>query len=115
MTESIFTPAARRHAVRLARSIAPFAARLDRSFRRILRRRSYGAAEIRALLAITPAALSRLLSLGRFLEQVLHTRKSVRARLQLFSRRSSPVRRSRPPRRSIEATPQFVFLRQVWQ
>ena len=28
MTESIFTPAARRHAVRLARSIAPFAARL---------------------------------------------------------------------------------------
>jgi len=70
MTESLFTPAARRHAVRLARAIAPFAVRLERRFRMVLRGRSYGAAEIRALLAITPAALSRLLSLGRFLEQV---------------------------------------------
>src|SRR5260370_19895612 len=70
MTDSLFTPAARRHAVRLARAIAPFAARLDRGFRTILRQRSYGAAETRALLAITPAALSRLRSLDRFLEQV---------------------------------------------
>ena len=70
MSDSLFSPAARRHAARLARTIAPFAARLDRGFRAILRERSYGAAEIRALLAITPAALSRVLSLGRFLEQV---------------------------------------------
>jgi len=69
-TDSIFTPAARRHAVLLARAIAPVAARLDRGFRGLLRSRSYGPAEIRALLAITPAALSRVLSLGRFLEQV---------------------------------------------
>lgn len=70
MADSLFTPAARRHAVRLARAIAPFAARLERGFRTVLRHRSYGATEIRALLAITPAAASRLRSLGRFLEQV---------------------------------------------
>jgi signal transduction histidine kinase len=70
MTESLLTPAARRHAARMARAIAPAADRLDRQFRALLRQRGYDATEIRALLAITPAAASRLGSLGRFLEQV---------------------------------------------
>jgi len=70
MPYSIFTPAARRHAARLARAVAPFAARLERQFRDVLRKRSYGTAEIRALQAITPSALGRARSLRRFLEQV---------------------------------------------
>ena len=70
MLDSIYTPAARRHAAGLARAIAPFAARLDRRFRAILRRRSYGPAVVRALMAVTPAALSRVRSMTRFLEQV---------------------------------------------
>src|ERR1035438_1809319 len=67
---ALLTPAARRFVAAMARAIAPDAGRLDRRFRQMLRARGYHAAEIRALLAITPAAASRLRSLSQFLEQV---------------------------------------------
>ncbi|MBZ5625218.1 MAG: GAF domain-containing sensor histidine kinase [Acidobacteriia bacterium] len=70
MTAPLLTPAARRHAAQMARAIAPSAARLDRAFLALLRKRAYDAAQIRAFLAITPAARSRLRSLVQFLEQV---------------------------------------------
>jgi signal transduction histidine kinase len=70
MTDPLLTPAARHHAMLLARAIAPLAARLERRFRALLRRRAYGDAAIRACLAITPAAASRRRSLRAFLEQV---------------------------------------------
>ena len=54
----------------MVRAIAPTADRLDRRFAALLRRRRYNAAQIRAFLAITPAAASRLRSLPQFLEQV---------------------------------------------
>jgi signal transduction histidine kinase len=70
MLAAKLTPAARRHAAWMARVVAPLAARLDREFRASLRKRGYDAARIRAFLAITPAARSRLRSLSQFLEQV---------------------------------------------
>src|ERR1035438_1225636 len=70
MTGALLTPAARRFVAAMARAIAPDAGRLERRFRKMLRARGYHAAEIRAFLAITPAAASRLRSLSRFLEQV---------------------------------------------
>ncbi len=54
----------------MARAIRPFAARLDRDFLTRLRERTCDSAQIRAFLAITPAARSRLRSLPQFLEQV---------------------------------------------
>ncbi len=51
-------------------AIAPAADRLDRRFAALLRQRRYNAAQVRAFLAITPAAASRLRSLPQFLEQV---------------------------------------------
>src|ERR1039458_5673270 len=62
MTDALLTPAARRFVAAMARAIAPDAGRLDGRFRKMLRARGYNAAEIRALLAITPAAASRLRS-----------------------------------------------------
>ena len=70
MTDALLTPAARRFVAAMARAVAPDGGRLDRRFRQMLRARGYHAAEIRALLAITPAAASRLRSLSQFLEQV---------------------------------------------
>ena len=70
MTDALLTPGARRFVARMARVIAPDAGRLDRRFRQMLRARGYHAAQIRAFLAITPAAASRLRSLSQFLEQV---------------------------------------------
>jgi len=55
---------------RMVRAIAPAADRLDRRFATLLRQHRYNAAQIRAFLAITPAAASRLRSLDQFLEQV---------------------------------------------
>jgi signal transduction histidine kinase len=55
---------------RMVRAIAPSAGRLDRRFAALLRQRRYDALRIRAFLAITPAAASRLRSLAQFLEQV---------------------------------------------
>ena len=51
-------------------AIAPAAGRLDRRFATLLRQRRYNALQVRAFLAITPAAASRLRSLAQFLEQV---------------------------------------------
>ena len=70
LTTRLLTPAARRHVARMVRAIAPTAGRLDRRFATLLRQRGYNAAQIRAFLAITPAAASRLRSLAQFLEQV---------------------------------------------
>jgi signal transduction histidine kinase len=70
LTDRLLTAAARRHAARMTRAIAPSAGRLDRRFTALLRQHRYDAAQIRAFLAITPAAASRLRSLGQFLEQV---------------------------------------------
>ena len=70
MTAPLLTPAARRHAAAMARAIAPSAPRLDREFQALLRNRAYDAAQIRAFVAITPSAASRLRSHAKFLEQV---------------------------------------------
>jgi signal transduction histidine kinase len=70
LTSRLLTPAARRHVARMLRGIAPAAGRLDRRFATLLRQRRYDAAQVRAFLAITPAAASRLRSLPQFLEQV---------------------------------------------
>ncbi|MCX6630363.1 MAG: sensor histidine kinase [Candidatus Solibacter sp.] len=80
--DSLFTPGARRHLRLLLRSIRPLADRLDRQFRALLRQRPYDAAQIRALLAITPAAGSRLRTLAQFLEQVEYQGRRL-ARLNL--------------------------------
>ncbi len=72
MIRTLLTPAARWHTGSLARALAPAAARLDRQFRSILTRRAYDRRQIRAFLAITPAAASRLPSAPRFLEQVAY-------------------------------------------
>ncbi len=54
----------------MVHAIAPAAGRLDRRFAALLRQRRYNALQVRAFLAITPAAASRLRSLAQFLEQV---------------------------------------------
>jgi signal transduction histidine kinase len=65
----LLTPAARLHAGKMARAIAPAIKRLERRFRTILERR-YDAVQAAALLAITPAAAAQFLSLARFLREV---------------------------------------------
>jgi signal transduction histidine kinase len=70
MTDPLLTAAARRYVARMTEAITPYADRLDRGFRDVLRRRGADAARTRTFLAITPAAASRLPSLGHFLEQV---------------------------------------------
>ncbi|MBZ5728728.1 MAG: sensor histidine kinase [Acidobacteriia bacterium] len=70
MTGQLLTPAARRHIAAMSRAIAPAANGLDRHFRTLLRGRRYDAAQIRALLGITPAAAARLRTFASFLEQV---------------------------------------------
>jgi signal transduction histidine kinase len=56
----------------MLRAVAPAAGRLDRRFATLLRQRRYNALQIRAFLAITAAAASRLRSLPQFLEQVAY-------------------------------------------
>ncbi len=70
ITVPLLTAAARRHIAAMSRAIAPAAKRLDGQFRSLLRVGRYDAAQIRALLAITPAAAARLRPIARFLEQV---------------------------------------------
>jgi signal transduction histidine kinase len=72
MASAILTPEARRHVLRMIGAIGPAVQRLDRQFTRLLKERPYDAAQIRAFLAITPAAAARLGSLRPFLEQVEH-------------------------------------------
>ena len=67
--DSLFTSGARRHLRLLMQAVQPLAVRLDRQFRAALLERPYDAAQIRALLAITPAAAARLRTLEQFLEQ----------------------------------------------
>ncbi len=80
--DSLFTTGARRHLRLLLRSVRPLADRLDRQFRNLLRQRPYDNAQIRALVAITPAAASRLRTLDQFLEQVEYQGRRL-ARLNL--------------------------------
>ncbi len=70
MMDSLLTAEARRHARLMAKAVAPAAVRLERGFRAYLRGRRYNPAQVRALLAISPVAATRLRSLGQFLEQV---------------------------------------------
>jgi signal transduction histidine kinase len=70
MDGAIFTLEARRHVLRMIAAIGPVARRLDRQFTRLLKERPYDAAQIRAFLAITPAAAARSGGLNRFLQQV---------------------------------------------
>src|SRR5262245_1760833 len=70
MTAPILTPAARRHAARMAQAIGPYASSLNRQFRLLLRRRLFNGPQIASLLAITPTAAAQCRSLTRFLEQV---------------------------------------------
>jgi signal transduction histidine kinase len=80
--DAIFTIDARRHLRLLLRFVRPLADRLDRQFHAVLRQRPYDAAQIRALLAVTPAAASRLRTLDQFLEQVEYDGRRL-ARLNL--------------------------------
>src|ERR1035437_2948932 len=72
LTSRLLTPADRRHVARMLRAVAPAAGRLDRRFATLLRQRRYDAVQVRAFLAITPAAASRLRLLPQFLEQVAY-------------------------------------------
>jgi signal transduction histidine kinase len=80
----LFTIGARLHLRLLLRWVRPLADRLDREWGALLRQRPYDAAQIRALLAITPAAASRLRTLEQFREQVeYHGRRLSRLNLPL--------------------------------
>jgi len=70
MNRTLLTAAARRHLARLARALTPHLVSLERNSTARLRERPYDASQIRAFLAITPAAFARLRSIRRFLEQV---------------------------------------------
>src|SRR5664279_262817 len=83
MTDPLLTSVARRYVARMTGAIAPYADRLDRRFRTVLRRRGCDPAQARAFLAITPAAASRLSSLSQFLEQVeYHGRRLAKLNVQ---------------------------------
>jgi len=66
----LFTAAARRHFARLAQAVAPLADRLDRRFLRWLRRQGQPEAVAQAVVAIAPAAVTRLGALEQYLERV---------------------------------------------
>jgi signal transduction histidine kinase len=87
--EPAVSPTARRYIEKMLRFLAPSAGKLDSQFRALLIKRSAAEqassrasslqtpqwereARIRALMAITPAAASRLRTLARFLEQVAY-------------------------------------------
>jgi signal transduction histidine kinase len=76
MSDSLFAPAALSHVRVFLRAIAPMAGRLDRELRAWLRQSAYEPGLMRALVAVTPAAASRLRSAGAFVEQVdYHARR----------------------------------------
>jgi signal transduction histidine kinase len=66
----LLTREGKRHIKRMLRALAPAAKGLDRRFRALLREHGCDATQIRALLAITPAAAAQMGSLSGFLEQV---------------------------------------------
>src|ERR1035437_5592559 len=80
--DSIFTAGARNHLRLLLRFTRPLAALLERQFRAVLRQRPYDGPQIRALLAIAPAAASRLCTLDQSDEQVQYNGRRL-ARLNL--------------------------------
>jgi signal transduction histidine kinase len=64
------TSGARQHIARMGRALVPWADLLEKRFEKLLRKRGYDAAQIRAFAAITPVAACRLRSLTRFFEHV---------------------------------------------
>ncbi|HEX3743241.1 MAG TPA: sensor histidine kinase [Bryobacteraceae bacterium] len=70
MTDPLLSGTARRFVARMTAAIAPHADRLERRYRKVLRAQGFDAARMRAFLAITPAAASRLPALSQFVEQV---------------------------------------------
>jgi signal transduction histidine kinase len=70
MSDTVLTPAARRYIRRMVQEMGPSARLLDRRFTGLLRGQPYGPEQIRAFLAITPAAAAHAGGLKRFLEQV---------------------------------------------
>jgi signal transduction histidine kinase len=73
-TAAILSRQLRAELDRFSRRLAPQAARLERSFRKLLGQRGYAAAQVASLCEITPAAVARSLAAGTtlaaFLEQV---------------------------------------------
>src|SRR5437762_6491251 len=80
--DSLFTAGARSHLRLLLSAIRPLADRLDQQFRVSLRQRPYDAMQIRALIAVAPAAACRLRTLDQFVEQVEYQGRRL-ARLNL--------------------------------
>lgn len=66
----LFTAGARRHIAGLTSALSGTAGRLNRQFRSHLRKAGWDAAQICALLAITPAACAKSGSLTKFIKQV---------------------------------------------
>jgi two-component system sensor histidine kinase UhpB len=116
-----------KHVERMSRAIAPCAGRLDRSFRAWLRKGGYDQAQVRALMAITPAAAARLRSLGRFLEQVDYSGGrlaklnvsplAVAGALEQFDQLLAPVLEGRfaAAREHLQLVVQFVLQKAFYQ
>jgi signal transduction histidine kinase len=92
--DTLYTSAGLRHLRLLLRATAPVAERLDRKFRLFLRESAYEPALMRALIASTPVAASRLQSFATFVEQVEYNGRRM-AKLNL------------PPGEAVEVLGQF--------
>ncbi len=78
----LLTTESKRHVRRMLHSLTPCADRLERRFRPWLKKAGCDAAQINALLAITPAAAVRMQSLNPFFKQVAYSGKRL-AKLNL--------------------------------
>ncbi len=78
----LLTTESKRHVRRMLHSLTPCADRLERRFRPWLKKAGCDAAQINALLAITPAAAARMQSLNPFFKQVAYSGKRL-AKLNL--------------------------------
>ena len=72
----------KRHIRKMLLSLSPSANRLDKKFRAWLREAGCDPAQANELAAVTPAAATRVPSLGPFLKQVAHSGKRL-AKLNL--------------------------------
>jgi signal transduction histidine kinase len=118
---ALLTPQGKRHIQRMLRALAPAAEGLDRRFRALLRKNGRDATQIRALLAITPAAAARLGSIRGFLEQVEYQGRrlaklnaaptEVQQALRQFDELLDSARESRfaPAREQLALATQFVL------
>jgi len=70
MIDHLFTTAARRHVWRMLHALAPQSDQVERHCRAWLRGQPYDDRQIRAFLALLPAAATQFRSLPQFLEQV---------------------------------------------